>query len=309
MKKIVLFLIVLFIAGSAFTQEVESHKPMWRFCYKILTNRLERPKRDKRRMKKGIRIINRKHISSNQAYKLSLLFSEDEYRLGFVKGIYPRITDKSNAIILIDGFEKFSYQTILWEYIQSENKKYGIEQTDIKSYQEFVDMRDRKRDRQYDKLDDEEDDEEEEKNIQEKKDENVISENNEEPEDSSEKTESELEEKQPEKNEHSVFFPDAEAYKGKNKGCNDYMSNNAFQAFANTVAKFEEDKKKAIICMEHTNKYCFTTSQVMKLGAIIKNEASRYVFFKSAKEKVYDKDNFHHVKQLLTNEKFIEEIK
>ena len=306
MKKIVLFLIALFIASSAFTQEVESHKPMWRFCYKILTNRLERPNRDKRRMKKGVRIISRKHISSNQAYKLSLLFSEDEYRLGFIKGIYPRITDKSNSIVLIDGFQKFSYQTILWEFIQSENKKYGIEQTDISSFQEFVDMRDRKRDRQYDKLDDVEEDEE--KNIQEEKEENLISENNEEAEDSSKETESKQERKQPEKNENSVFFPDAEAYTGKNKGCDDYMNDRAFQAFANTVSKFEEDKKKAVICMEHTHKYCFTTSQVMKLGAVIKNEASRYVFFKSAKEKVYDKDNFHHVKQLLTNEKYIHEL-
>ncbi|MDA3909993.1 MAG: DUF4476 domain-containing protein [Bacteroidales bacterium] len=302
MKKLVLLLSLVLIAGAALPQEVESHKPMGRWCYNILTKRIEGPEKDKRRMKKGVRIISRKHISSNQAYKLTLLFNEDEYRLGFVKGLYPSITDKSNAIIMLDGFEKFSYQTILWEYIQAENRKFGVEETDITSYQEFLEMRDRKRDRQYDEDDD--------KDLiieEEEVEENAISEHTEE-ETTSETTETELEENQIEANTNSTIFPDAAAYTGKNKGCDNYLSEKPFLAFANTVAQFDNDKEKAIICMEYTEKYCFTTSQVMKLGVIIENEASRYVFFKTAQDKVYDKDNFRYVKQLLTNERFIEEL-
>lgn len=302
MKKLVLFIFVVFFAGAAFPQDIESHKPMGRFCYNILTKRIEGPDRDKRRMKKGVRIISRKHISSNQAYKLTLLFTEDEYRLGFVKGIYPSITDKSNAIVMLDGFEKFSYQTILWEYIQAENRKYGVEETDITSYQEFLDMRDRKRDRQYDK--DEDKDLVVEEDVVE---ENTMSEHTEETDNNTETTETDSNDSQTEANENSTIFPDAAAYTGR-KGCDDYLSEKPFLAFANTVAQFDNDKEKAIICMEYTEKYCFTTSQVMKLGVIIENEASRYVFFKTAKDKVYDKNNFHHVKQLLTNERFIEEL-
>ncbi|MEA1874497.1 MAG: DUF4476 domain-containing protein [Bacteroidota bacterium] len=300
MKKLVLLLSFILIAGAALPQAVESHKPMGRFWYNILTKRIEGPDRDKRRMKKGVRIISRKHISSNQAYKLTLLFTEDEYRLGFVKGIYPSITDKSNAIIMLDGFKKFSYQTILWEYIQAENRKYSIEETDITSYQEFLDMRDRKRDRQYDK---DKDLVVEEAVVEE----NTMNEHTEETENTSETTNTDSEKSQPEANTNSTVYPDAAAYTGR-KACDNYLSEKPFLAFANTVAQFDNDKEKAIICMEYTEKYCFTTSQVMKLGVIIENEASRYVFFKTAQEKVYDKDNFHHVKQLLTNERFIEEL-
>jgi len=305
MKRIILFLFAIFIVGTAFPQKNESNKPMGRWCYNILTKRIESPKKDKRRMKKGVRIIKRKDISSNQAYKLTLLFTEDEYRLGFVKGIYPSITDKSNAIIMLDGFEKFSYQTILWEYIKTENQKIGIEETDITSYQEFLDMRDKKRDKQYDK--DEDRDliiETPEENVK-----NDISENTQETEPpENDNTTTETTNIEIEENSNSIVFPDAKIYTGNNKGCDNYLSEKPFLAFANTVAKFDNDKEKAIICMEYTEKYCFTTSQVMKLGVIIDTEASRYVFFKTAKNKVYDKDNFHHVKQLLTNEKFIEEL-
>ena len=296
MKKIVLFIFVIFFAGSAFPQEVESHKPMGRFCYNILTKRIEGPQRDKRRMKKGVRIIGRKHISSNQAYKLTLLFTEDEYRLGFVKGIYPSITDKSNAIVMLDGFEKFSYQTILWEYIQTENRKFGVDETDITSYQEFLEMRDRKRDRQFDKNDDEN------KDLIHEEIEAEEIDFNEQTDTTDDNLESDTEEN------NSIIFPDVTIYSSNNKGCDNYLSQKPFLAFANTVAQFDNDKEKAIICMEYTEKYCFTTSQVMKLGVIIENEASRYVFFKTARDKVYDKDNFHHVKQLLKNEKFIEEL-
>lgn len=307
MKKLVLFLTIILIAGSSFSQEIESHKPMGRWSYNILTKRLEKPSRDERRMKKGVRIIKRKHISSNQTYKLSLLFTEDQYRLSFIKGVYPSITDKSNAIIVVDGFDKFSYQTILWEFIQSENAKYGIEGMDVASYEDFLDMRDRKKDRQYDKPEDNEKSEEVEE--EEKTEENVISENTQDTDNASDAVETNPKDEQVEEESTSIVFPDASAYTGGKKGCDKYLADKPFLAFANTVAQFDSDKEKAIICMEYTDKYCFTTSQVMKLGVIIENEASRYVFFKTAQDKVYDKENFYHVKQLLTNEKFIQEIK
>ncbi len=303
MKKIILILSIVLIAGTAFSQEIESHKPMGRWSYNFLTKRIEKPKRDERRMKKGVRIIKRKHISSNQVYKLSLLFNEDEYRLGFVKGVYPSITDKSNAIVICDGFEKFSHQTILWEYIQKENKRYGIEQADIASYQEYLDMRDRKKDKQYDK------DKDKNKDVADfsNQEENDIDKNNSEIENENNNDSDvtkEIVNQESESNESPIVFPNAHAYTGTNKGCNGFLGEKQFTAFANSVAQFEDDEEKAKICMEYVHTYCFTTEQVMKLGIIIKNETYRYVFFKTAYEKVYDKDNFLHVKQLLTNKKF-----
>ncbi len=317
MKKLILILSIIFVAGTVFSQEIESHKPMGRWSYKILTKRIEKSKKDERRMKKGVRIIKRKHISSNQIYKLSLLFNEDEYRLGFVKGSYPNITDKSNAIIVCDGFEKFSHQTILWEYIQKENKKYGIEPTDIASYQDYLEMRDRKKDKQYDK-DKDKDKISNNDNITENSNSNsetnnteekVIETKNIEPENNNNNTPNEPSKETPSNDTDNkkphITFPDAHAYTGINKGCNGFLGEKQFLAFANSVAQFEDDEEKAKICMEYVHTYCFTTEQVMKLGIIINQETYRYVFFKTAYEKVYDKDNFLHVKQLLTNNKFI----
>ncbi len=315
MKKLILLLSIVFIAGALYSQEIESNKPIGRWSYNILSKRLEKSKKDERRMKKGVRIIKRKHISSNQVYKLSLLFTEDEYRLGFVKGAYPKITDKSNAIVICDGFEKFSHQTILWEYIQKENKRYGIEPTDMASYQDYLEMRDRKKDKQYDK------DKDKDKDLDIDSNNDVVENNNSDnsdtaPDEKSSETDvngnsnstevdKEIVNNETESSKDPVVFPDAHAYMGINKGCDGFLGDKQFMAFANTVAQFDDDEEKAKICMEYVHTYCFTTEQVMKLGVIIDNEVYRYVFFKTAYEKVYDKDNFLHVKQLLTNSKYL----
>ncbi len=322
MKRIIAIITAIFLVSLTYSQNIESHKPMGKFSYKMLTKRIERPKTDKKRMKKGIRIIKRKHISSNQLYKLSLLFNEEEYRLGFVKSAYPRITDKSNAIVICDGFEKFSNQTILWEYIKKENKKYGIDGIDIASYQEYLELKDRKKDKQYDKNKDKDLDLDLNKDNKSDKEESPKKYNKESSKDG--KKESDSNKTEPKKtnnkdeetnnnsnetikeeNTQSIIFPNAKTYTGTNKGCNQRLNDKQFLAFANTVARFETDKEKATICMEYAHKYCFTTTQVMKLGLLISNETSRYIFFKTAYEKVYDKDNFLHVKQLLKNDKYI----
>jgi hypothetical protein len=321
MKKLILILSIVFIAGAVFTQEIESHKPMGRWSYNFLTKRMEKPKRDEKRMKKGVRIIKRKDISSNQVYKLSMLFTEDEYRLGFVKGAYPSISDKSNSIVICDAFEKYSHQTILWEYIQKENARYGIDPTDIASFQDYLEMRDRKKDKQYDKDKDKNKDLDIDNNNEKdivKNNDNInndmtekdteTSENNKDLDTETDVTREIVNNDTEIISEVKIIFPDALNYSGTNKGCDGFLNNKQFTAFANSVAQFEDDEEKATICMEYVYTYCFTTEQVMKLGIIIKDEPYRYVFFKTAYEKVYDKDNFLHVKQLLTNDKFINGI-
>ncbi|MDD2634151.1 MAG: DUF4476 domain-containing protein [Bacteroidales bacterium] len=315
MKKLIILLSVVFVVTAVYPQSVAVKKPMGRFWYNCLTKRVESPKRDERRMKKGVRIIKRKNVSSNQLYKLSLIFQQDEYRLGFVKGAYPSVTDKSNAIILCDAFEKFSHQTIMWEYIKQQNPRYGIDPTDINSFQDYLTMRDRKKDRQYDKdknkdvgANDKDANTEKDTKVEEPESKTEVVDK---PENANNQPEVEKEIIKKDTDEPSVakvIFPNAAIYTGINKGCENYLNDKQFVAFANTVAQFEDDEEKAKICMEYVYTYCFTTEQVMKLGAIIKSEPHRYIFFKTAYPKVYDKDNFLHVKQILTTDKFIHGI-
>lgn len=298
--------LVIITTGIA-AQDGKTHKPMSRFSYKIYTNRIEKPKNDERRRKKAVRIMKHKYISSNQLYKSALLFTDDEQRLIYVKEVYPRITDKTNAIIVCDAFEKFSHAQILWEYIKENNSKYGVPETDMASYTEYLDMRDRKKDRQKDEVDKDKNKDGDvavvarDKDVANDKDKEKaeVVENN------AQQTMNNTEEVN--KTELSetvtgIVFPDAFNYAG-NKGCDGFLADKPFQAFLNSVAKFESDEEKAKICMEYVYTYCFNTEQVMKLGMLIETENYRYVFFKTAYEKVYDRDNFLHVKQLLSNTK------
>ncbi len=307
MKKIAILLTVVLIAGTLSAQDSKSHKPMTKWGYNFFVKRMEKPDNDKRRMKKGVRILKRKHISSNQLYKASLLFSDDEMRLGFVKEVYPSITDKSNAIVVCDAFDRFSHQTILWNYIQAQNVYYGVNESDMASFQDYLDMRDGKKDKQRDKNKDNETDNTvviAENSIQDETNTEEVVE-----EDKTNEIESITEVVEtPEVPSTGLVFPDPTVYTGINKGCDGCLNDKQFLAFANSVAQFEDDEEKAKICMEYVYTYCFTTEQVMKLGVIMKGEKYRYVFFKTAYEKVYDKDNFLHVKQLLETPSFINGI-
>jgi len=249
MKKIAILLTVVLIAGTLSAQDSKSHKPMTKWGYNIFVKRMEKPDNDKRRMKKGVRILKRKHISSNKLYKVSLLFSDDEMRLGFVKEVYPRITDKSNAIIVCDAFTRFSHQTILWDYIQAQNVYYGVNESNMASFQDYLDMRDGKKDRQRDKDNKTEDTTEvvAETNTQ---DENNTEEVVEEDKTNEAVNNTEVD-NTPEEHSTGIVFPDPTVYAGINKGCDGYLDDNKFLAFANSVAQFEDDEEKAKICMEY----------------------------------------------------------
>lgn len=306
MKNILFFLSLVIISTSVAAQDGKTHKPMSRFCYKIYINRLEKPKKEERRRKKGVRIMKRKYISSNQLYKSALIFRDDNQKLIYVKEVYPRITDKSNAIIVCDAFENFSHAQILWEYIKENNARYGVPKPDLDTYTQYLDLKDRKKDKQKDVIESGGKDKTETTNnsltiLDVKSDETAVVQT-----DKQETTNKTDEVVKPEVQvENAQFvFPDASNYNG-NKGCDGFLADKPFQAFANSVAQFKSDDERAKICMEYVYTYCFTTSQVMKLANLIEGENYRYVFLKTAYEKVYDRDNYLHVKQLLTSPKLI----
>lgn len=299
----------MIITTSVAAQDGKTHKPMSRFCYKIYVNRLERPKKEERRRKKGVRIMKRKYISSNQLYKSALFFRDENQKLIYVKEVYPKITDKSNAIIVCDAFENFSHAQILWEYIKDNNAKYGVPKPDLDSYTDYLDLKDRKKDKQKDKIESGNKDKTETANntltnadIEPDK---VVVTQNDKPE-TIDKTDEIIKTDVLIENEQLVF-PDALNYNG-NKGCDGYLADKPFQAFVNSVSQFKSDDERAKICMEYVYTYCFNTSQVMKLANLIEGENYRYVFLKTAYEKVYDRDNYLHVKQLLISPKLIQGI-
>jgi len=306
MKNLILLLAFVILGGGLVAQVEKPHKPMSGLSYKIYYKRLEKPKREKRRMKKGIRMMTFRYISSNQLYKAAQIFTDDEMRLLYVKEVYPKVSDKSNAIIICDAFENFSHSQILWEFIKEQNPEYGVDIPDMESYTEYLDMKDRKKDRQKDELaDNNKNDKEEAENHENKSEENlqptsaeeIIHGENDETNDIVEENQSaDIEEQN---GSVAISFPDPANYTG-NKGCEGYLSDKQFLAFANSLAQFESDEDKAKICMEYVYTYCFNTAQVMKLAMLMEGENYRYVFFKTAYEKVYDMDNFLYVKQLLT---------
>jgi hypothetical protein len=304
MKKILILIAFSILISPAFSQVAETHKPMSKWSYNCYFKRMQKPNRDERRMKKGVRILKHKYISSNQLYKVANIYVDDEQRLAYVKEAYPKVSDKENAIVVCDAFDKFSYSTILWEYIKEQNAMANISSSDMASYQEYLELKDRKKDKQKDEMINGD------KEEVVKKDSVPVTENKEEvvkPEITTiETTEVEIIKPLP-VYDSNIIFPDASTYKG-NKACETCIGDKQFLAFANSVAQFKSDEEKAKICMEYVYKFCFSTSQVMKLGLLMDGENYRYVFFKTAYEKVYDRDNFLHVKQLLTIDKLINGI-
>ncbi len=303
MKNFALFLALVIFSGSLAAQVDEPHKPMSKISYKIYTKRLEKPKSEERRMKKGVRMMKRKYISSNQLYKAAEIFTDDSQRLIYVKKVYPKISDKSNAIIVCDAFDNFSHSQILWEYIKEQNAVYGVPETDMDSYTEYLELKDRKKDKQKDELVSETETDKKD-TVDEIKKEEVAVKEAEEPEKSEvvDKTEKVVTEDKTPEVINGITFPSPVGYTGS-KGCDGYLNDKQFLAFANSLAQFPTDEEKAKICMEYVYTYCFNTAQVMKLGMLMDGENYRYVFFKTAYEKIYDKDNFLYVKQLLTSTK------
>ncbi len=306
MKNFILILVFALLSSSLVAQVDKPHKPMSRFSYNIYTKRLEKSKSEERRMKKGVRMMKFRHISSNQLYKASGIFTDDSQRLIFVKKVFPKISDKSNAIIICDAFDNFSNSTILWEYIKTQNKLYGVPEPDMNSYTEYLEMKDRKKDKQKDDLANNSSDKTDTKDVKDdkdvkvdvKKDEAVVVDKV----DEIVKTDNQVVDTNAPEVINGITFPSPNAYIG-NKGCDSYLNDKQFLAFANSLAQFPTDEEKAKICMEYVYTYCFNTAQVMKLSLMMGGENFRYIFLKTAYEKVYDKDNFLYVKQLLMSSK------
>lgn len=304
MKTLTLILSFVILSTCLVAQVEKPHKPMSGLSYKIYYHRLEKPKKEKRRMKKGIRMMNFRYISSNQLFKAAKIFTDDQMRLLYVKDVYPKVSDKSNAIIICDAFDNFSHSQIMWDYIKEQNPKYGVAIPDMDTYTEYLDLKERKKDRQKDDLVKNESDkvenvEVEDKSTNENENSDLEKINEDENTDVDEKITTD---KETDANSEiaKISFPDPVNYNG-NKGCDGYLSDKQFLAFANSLAQFESDEDKAKICMEYVYTYCFNTAQVMKLAMLMDGENYRYVFFKTAYEKVYDRDNFLYVKQLLTS--------
>jgi len=82
---------------------------------------------------------------------------------------------------------------------------------------------------------------------------------------------------------------------GQNRGCNNPMSNFAFQQkFKNIQRQFNEaNKLKTALRIVRNN--CFTSAQVKEVALLFQTDASRVTFAQAAYPKTYDRNAFHHV--------------
>ena len=82
---------------------------------------------------------------------------------------------------------------------------------------------------------------------------------------------------------------------GQNRGCNNPMSNFAFQQkFRNLQRQFNETNKlQAALRVVRNN--CFTSAQVKEVSLLFQTDASRITFVRAAYPKTYDRNAFHHV--------------
>lgn len=305
MKKFLFLLSFAILASGISAQDVKSHKPMSKFSYKIYTKRISKPRKteEKRRIK-AVKLLRWKHISSNQLYKASLIIQDEGQRLVYVKEAYPKITDKSNALMLTNAFEKYLHVQLLWEFIERNNEQLGIAPMDLESYTKYLSLKEKKKDKQRDEIaKNENKDKPKDKTEPVKPQEPQVVEKPETP------VQTDKEETKPTEpsSTNSIVYPKAEGYTGS-KGCESCLNEQQFLAFKNALSRYETDEEKTKICMEYVYTYCFSTAQVMQLAELIKNEKMRFVFLKTAYEKVYDRDNYLHVKQLLITQSYIHEI-
>ncbi|OJJ17914.1 hypothetical protein BKI52_29075 [marine bacterium AO1-C] len=87
---------------------------------------------------------------------------------------------------------------------------------------------------------------------------------------------------------------------GQKKGCNNPMSNFAFQQkFKNIQRQFNEaNKLKTALRLVRNN--CLTSAQVKEVALLFQTDDSRITFAQSAYLKTYDRNAFHHVYDAFT---------
>lgn len=307
-KHICLLLLFSMVFGLSYGQIAE-HKPMGSLSYYFYQKKIERQKTDKRRSNIAERKLERKYISANQVYKTLDYFDTDDYKLVYAKTTFDKLSDKSNSLRICDAIKKQSHYALLWNYIKEECIKYSIDPTNLNSYTEYLKLRDKQKDKQYDTQSDyynyskvTEVIEKEEESSQSQADDDNISDNVEkveQPEENSSDTVN--------SNKSKITFPEFENYTGE-KNCKTLMSEKEFYAFANAIVKISSDEEKSKIGIEYAQKYCFPTQYVMKISIFIKDENFRYSYLKSVYEYIYDKENFHYASQLITNQERKEEI-
>jgi hypothetical protein len=311
MKKYISLLLLLSLSfGLSYGQgQIEEHKPMGCLSYHFYKKKLERQRNDKRRIKAAERKLKRNYISANQVYKTLKYFESADYKLVYAKTAFDKLSDKSNALRICSALENQTHYDLLWDYIQKESVKYHVDPTDLNSYAEYLKLKDRKKDKQYDTQADYHDYSKENQMANNESESSSQTETDEEDDtDNTKGVETEVNDSDTVKSaKKEVFFPEFHNYAGQ-KNCKEPMSEKTFYAFANAIVKIPSDEEKSKIGIEYAQKYCMPTQYAMKISIFIKDQKLRYFYLKSVYEFIYDKENFHHAAQLLSDQKMKEKI-
>lgn len=102
-------------------------------------------------------------------------------------------------------------------------------------------------------------------------------------------------------------YPNPDYYSGE-CGCEPLVSDSQFDKYVYSVSQIKGDDGKMDLIFQLVDKNCFSTAQIMKMVYFIQFEKNRYDVLKNIYPFVFDKDNYLHVKQLLSNMEYFHGI-
>jgi hypothetical protein len=99
-----------------------------------------------------------------------------------------------------------------------------------------------------------------------------------------------------------ITFPDANQYSGETpKHCPNPITEKQFAMLLNKVRKIENPQEQLKTAQSFVENYCFSVSQLMKLGLFVEDESIRFDIFSFAQEHVYDRNHFVLTQQVFEN--------
>jgi hypothetical protein len=104
-----------------------------------------------------------------------------------------------------------------------------------------------------------------------------------------------------------LVYPNPNFYSGE-CGCEPLVSDSKFDEYVYIVSQIKGDDGKMEMIFQLVDKNCFSTTQIMKMVYFIQIENNRYEVLKTIYPFVFDKDNYLHVKQLLSKMEYFHGI-
>jgi hypothetical protein len=263
MKKIFILTSLLLALNSTTAQDCQN--PVSNNVYQSAFNQVAAQSSNQKKADKAIEFVNANCLTSTQVKNMAVLFSEDGYRLDFCKAAYLRTFDRVNFFDVYDAFTSFSYALRLYDYTKSQGKGSPINPAL-----------------------------------------NLITPTNTTTANNNTNTNTNTGNPPPKTSQQTepvypnYIYPILMQYKGK-KGCaGPIMDEAIFKQLGKNVFNQTTDEAKNLAIQSAAEQNCLSTSQIMRLTSLIKNESLRLKTLTGTFPKTYDQDNYKSSSVLLS---------